>query len=111
MTTVTYGANGGEGGSSAPYTGGKGGGTQKEGWVRVPTIFSMPGSLPEGKQYDGQVANFDFYSTIAALAGQKFPEHCDGVDLIPYFRGEKKEAPTSICSGLTTSRAMPSVDI
>ena len=64
------GANGGEGGSSTPYTGGKGQGTQKEGWVRVPTIFSMPGTLPEGKQYDGLIANFDFYSTIAALAGR-----------------------------------------
>ena len=42
------GANGSEGGSSAPYTGGKGSGTQKEGWVRVPTIFSMPGVLPKG---------------------------------------------------------------
>jgi hypothetical protein len=44
------GANGGDGGSSAPYTGGKGQGTQKEGWVRVPTIFSMPNTLPEGIQ-------------------------------------------------------------
>ena len=83
------GANSGEGGSSTPYTGGKGGGTQKEGWVRVPTILSMPGALPEGKQYDGLVANFDFYSTIAALSGQKIPKHCDGVDLFPYLKGER----------------------
>jgi len=83
------GANGGEGGSSAPYTGGKGQGTQKEGWVRVPTIFSMPGTLPEGKQHDGLIANFDFYSTIAALAGRPIPEHCDGVDLFPYLKGER----------------------
>jgi arylsulfatase A-like enzyme len=83
------GANGGEGGSSAPYTGGKGTGTQKEGWVRVPTIFSMPGTLPEGKQYDGLIANFDFYSTMATLAGQPIPEHCDGVDLFPYAKGER----------------------
>lgn len=83
------GANGGEGGSSTPYTGGKGKGTQKEGWVRVPTIFSMPGTLPEGKQYDGLIANFDFYSTIAALAGGPIPEHCDGVDLFPYLTGER----------------------
>lgn len=83
------GANGGEGGSSSPYTGGKGQGTQKEGWVRVPTIFSMPGTLPEAKQHDGLVANFDFYSTIAALAGQAIPDHCDGIDLFPYLRGEK----------------------
>jgi arylsulfatase A-like enzyme len=83
------GANTGDGGSSSPYTGGKGQGTQKEGWVRVPTIFSMPGVLPEGKQYDGLLANFDFYSTIAALAGQKIPDHCDGVDLFPYLTGER----------------------
>ena len=83
------GANGGDGGTSTPYTGGKGKGTQKEGWVRVPTIFSMPGVLPGGKQYDGLVANFDFYSTIASLAGQKIPSHCDGVDLFPYLKGER----------------------
>ncbi len=85
------GANGGEGGSSTPYTGGKGQGTQKEGWVRVPTIFSMPGSLPEGKQYDGLIANFDFYSTISSLTSQKIPQHCDGVDLFPYLKGERTE--------------------
>ncbi len=83
------GANGGEGGSSTPYTGGKGLGTQKEGWVRVPTIFSMPGVLPLGRQYDGLVANFDFYATLAVLAGQAIPEHCDGVDLIPYLTGQR----------------------
>jgi arylsulfatase A-like enzyme len=83
------GANGGEGGSSAPYTGGKGAGTQQEGWVRVPTIFSLPGIIPEGKEYNGLMANFDFYSTIASLTSQTIPDHCDGVDLVPYLRGEQ----------------------
>jgi arylsulfatase A-like enzyme len=83
------GANGSEGGSSRPYAGGKGKGTQKEGWVRVPTIFSMPGVLPEGKEYDGLMANIDFYSTITSLTSQTIPAHCDGVDLIPYLRGER----------------------
>ncbi len=83
------GANGGEGGTSTPYTGGKGQGTQREGWVRVPTVFSMPGVLPEGKQYDGLMANFDFYSTITSLATQMIPDHCDGVDLVPYLTGER----------------------
>ena len=82
------GANGSEGGSSAPYTGGKGSGTQKEGWVRVPTIFSMPGTLPQGKTFDGLIANFDFYSTAASLVGAKKPGHCDGVDLLPYLKSE-----------------------
>jgi len=84
------GANPSEGGSSAPYTGGKGKGTQKEGWVRVPTIFSMPGSLPQGTDYDGLVANFDLYSTITSLTTSTIPPHCDGVDLLPYLRQEKQ---------------------
>lgn len=83
------GANGSEGGSSAPYTGGKGQGTQKEGWVRVPTIMSMPSTLPEGKRYNGLIANFDFYATIASLTTNKIPNHCDGVNLFPYLTGEK----------------------
>ncbi len=87
--TSDNGANGSEGGSSTPYTGGKGGGTQKEGWVRVPTIFSMPGKLPAGKQYDGLIANFDFYATITSLTTQMIPQHCDGVDLFPYLCGEQ----------------------
>ena len=85
------GANGGEEGSSKPYRGGKGQGTQQEGWVRVPTIFSMPGTLPKGREYHGLIANWDFYSTIATLSGRPIPEHCDGVDLFPYLTGERKD--------------------
>lgn len=88
--TSDNGANGGEGGSSSPYTGGKGQGTQKEGWVRVPTIFSMPGVIPKGKDYHGLMSNFDFYSTIASLTCKTIPDHCDGVDLIPYLQGKQK---------------------
>jgi len=89
--TSDNGANGGEGGSSTPYTGGKGQGTQKEGWVRVPTIFSMPSVLPKGKQYDGLIANFDFYSTITSVTNQTLPEHCDGVNLVPYLIGDTSD--------------------
>lgn len=85
------GANGGEGGSSAPFTGGKGAGTQNEGWVRVPTILSRPGVLPQGTEYHGLVSNFDFYSTIAAHAGLQIPEHCDGVDLVPFLTSRSSE--------------------
>ena len=87
--TSDNGANGSEGGTSTPYTGGKGSGTQKEGWVRVPTIFSMPGTLPAGTRYDGLLANFDFYSSIASMAGAEIPQHCDGVNLIPYLTGDQ----------------------
>lgn len=83
------GANPSEGGTSTPYSGGKGQGTQQEGWVRVPTIFSMPGVLPQGTQYDGLMANFDFYATIAALVDRNIPAHCDGIDLLPYLTGQQ----------------------
>ncbi len=83
------GANIGEYGTSTPYTGGKGAGTQKEGWVRVPTIFSLPGQLPQGETYAGMMANFDFYSTIASYTCGEIPEHCDGVDLFPWLQGKK----------------------
>ena len=68
---------------------GKGQGTQQEGWVRVPTIFSMTGVLPAGERYDGLMANFDLYPTIAALTNHSIPKHCDGVDLFPYLKGDK----------------------
>ena len=42
LLTGDNGANLGEGGSSAPYRGGKGSGTQLEGWVHTPTIVSWP---------------------------------------------------------------------
>ena len=71
----------------------KGNGTQQEGWVRVPTIFSMPGVIPQGKDFHKQIANFDFYSTIASAAGLPIPKHCDGVNLIPYLTGKNKEEP------------------
>jgi arylsulfatase A-like enzyme len=52
----------------------------------------MPRVLPQGKQYDGLIANFDFYSTITSLAAQAIPNHCDGVDLVPYLTGERTGA-------------------
>ncbi|MEM1222080.1 MAG: sulfatase-like hydrolase/transferase [Verrucomicrobiota bacterium] len=78
-----------EQGTAAPFRGGKGTGTQQEGWVRVPAIYSMPGQLPQGQIYEGMTATIDFYATIAALAGATNPEHLDGVDLFPYLKGEK----------------------
>lgn len=87
------GANSGEGGSSAPYRGGKGGGTQQIGWTLSPTIMSWPGSLPKGKRFDGLSCTLDFYATIAAAAEIAAPGHLDGVDLLPFLRGGKKGSP------------------
>jgi arylsulfatase A-like enzyme len=84
------GANPGEDGSSAPYRGGKGQGTQQIGWSLIPTVISWPGTIPQGKRYDGLSCTLDFFATIAAAIGKPAPKHLDGVDLVPYLRGDKE---------------------
>jgi arylsulfatase A-like enzyme len=84
------GANGGEGGTSTPYRGGKGKGTQQVGWTIIPTILSWPGTVPKGKRYEGLSCTLDFFATIAATIGKPAPRHLDGVDLLPYLKGDKK---------------------
>lgn len=86
------GANGSEGGRSAPYRGGKGRGTQQEGWVRVPTIFSWPGVIPRNQKYNGLTCTLDYYATIATLAGHAAPRHLDGVNMLPYLTGKQPGA-------------------
>ncbi len=88
--TGDNGANIQEGGSSAPYRGGKGPYTQLEGWVHTPTIITWPGTLPAGKTFGGMMATFDFYATIAAVAAKPLPDRCDGKNLLPYLMGDKQ---------------------
>jgi len=87
------GANPKEGGSSAPYRGGKGDGTQQVGWTISPTIMSWPNVIPQGERFEGLSCTLDFYATIAEAAGIPAPAHLDGVDLMPYLRGEKQGDP------------------
>jgi arylsulfatase A-like enzyme len=90
LFTGDNGANIEEGGTSAPYRGGKGRHTQLEGWVHTPTIVTWPKRVPAGVTYDGMIGTFDFYATMAAAAGQPLPERCDGKDLVPYLKGDKR---------------------
>ena len=53
----------------------------------------MPGILPKGKEFTDLVANFDFYSTITANTIGVIPDHCDGVDLFPYLKGQLDAKP------------------
>ena len=90
LFTGDNGANIQEGGTSAPYRGGKGPYTQLEGWVHTPTIITWPERIPAGITYDGMMGTIDFYATVAAAAGRALPERCDGKDLLPYLKGDKK---------------------
>jgi uncharacterized sulfatase len=64
-----------------------------DGGVRTPFIAAWPGTLPAGKVYDWPVINLDVASTAVALAGLPHDEQLDGVNLMPYLKGEKQNAP------------------
>src|SRR6516165_8283508 len=64
-----------------------------EGGIRVPFFIAWPGKLPAGKTYDRPVIALDILPTACALAGAKTPDNVDGVNLMPYLRGENKAAP------------------
>ncbi len=86
-------ANGPSAPSNAPLRGGKG--QLYEGGIRVPFLISWPGNLPAGKDYDLPVSSLDVFATSLALAGIPMPTDVthDGVNLIPYLKGENKAAP------------------
>lgn len=66
-----------------------------EGGVRVPFLVSWPGRLPAGKTYDQPVISLDVFGTALAQAGLPMPtgKTYDGVNLVPYLRGEQPGAP------------------
>ncbi len=66
-----------------------------EGGIRVPFILSWPDQIDPGLTFDKPVHHFDIFSTIASAANVKIPmdRKIDGVDLMPYIKGEKLANP------------------
>jgi arylsulfatase A-like enzyme len=66
-----------------------------EGGVRVPSMAQWKGQIPAGKVYDQPIIQLDFVPTALAAAGVDLPSNgkIDGVNLLPYLRGEKSGAP------------------
>ncbi len=66
-----------------------------EGGIRVPFMVQWKGHLPAGKIYDHPVISLDVHATAVAVAGGELPEKkkLDGVNLIPYLTGERKNPP------------------
>lgn len=66
-----------------------------EGGVRVPWLVQWKGHLPAGVTYDQPVIQLDILPTALAAAGLTTqPEwKLDGVDLLPFLRGERTDAP------------------
>lgn len=66
-----------------------------EGGLHVPFIVNYPDSITAGQVYDGRVSNIDIFATVANLAGAALPtdRKMDGVNILPYFTGEKQGSP------------------
>lgn len=66
-----------------------------EGGIRVPFILQWKGTLPAGETYRKPVMGFDVHATALAIAGVSTSEDkpIDGVNLIPFAKGERQEAP------------------
>jgi arylsulfatase A-like enzyme len=78
------------GSSNAPYRGVKG--ETREGGIRSPYFVQWKGTLTPGKTYDSPVSTLDLFPTFTAAAGITEPSKkpLDGVDLLPYLKGEKQ---------------------
>ena len=78
---------------NGPFHGVKG--TTYEGGVHVPFLVQWKGHLPAGKVYDRPVIQLDFLPTALAATGVSPDSDAklDGVNLLPYLRGETADAP------------------
>jgi uncharacterized sulfatase len=85
------GGPGWDGSLNDPLNGEKG--MLTEGGIRVPFLLYWKGKLDGGKLFQHPVISLDVAATALALAGQPADPRLDGVNLIPYLRGEIKGAP------------------
>ena len=66
-----------------------------EGGIHVPYFLKWPARLAGGQSYAAPVHGFDVFATAAAAAGVALPadRKIDGVDLVPFVRGERPGVP------------------
>ena len=78
---------------NSPLRGSKG--STLEGGIRVPFVVSWPGGLPSGMRYEEPAIQLDFLPTALAAAGVPVDAEweLDGVNLLPYLRGEASGRP------------------
>ena len=77
--------------SNAPLRGEKG--SLYEGGVRVPFFAAWPGVLPAGRVISQPVVSIDWTVTAQHIARAATPANSDGVNLLPFLRGETTTAP------------------
>jgi len=77
--------------NNGPLRGGKG--SLFEGGIRVPFAAYWPGVLPAGKECTQPVSSLDIFPTALTCAGATIPPNLDGVNLLPYLKGEQTAPP------------------
>ncbi|MBL8213468.1 MAG: sulfatase [Bryobacterales bacterium] len=77
--------------SNGPLHGFKG--QTYEGGIRVPFLMQWKRRLKRGVVDDRPIISLDIFPTCVAAAGGKPAANLDGVDLLPYLTGARKEAP------------------
>jgi uncharacterized sulfatase len=85
-------AGGWDGSLNTPLNGEKG--MLAEGGMHVPFLIAWPGTIPGNQVYDHPLCALDFAATAAAQANiETKPKELDGINLVPYLKGEVKTAP------------------
>lgn len=80
------------GGSAGIYRGAKG--CLFEGGIRVPSIVTLPGVIPENHVRDQMVTGVDWLPTIADLCGIELPKHhIDGKSIKEVILSNKAQSP------------------
>jgi arylsulfatase A-like enzyme len=66
-----------------------------EGGTHVPFFARWPAAISPGTRFDNPVSHLDIFSTAAAVSGAEIPgdRKIDGIDLMPFIRGEKTGDP------------------
>jgi uncharacterized sulfatase len=61
-----------------------------EGGIHVPFFLKWPAQIEAGRRVEDPAHHFDLFATAAAAAGARLPNDrmIDGVDLVPFARGE-----------------------
>ena len=83
----------GGGGNSGPYRGAKG--SLFEGGIRVPSIVSWPGKIPQGEVRSEMATGCDWFPTIAEYCGAKLVKDrkLDGKSLVNVIADAKASSP------------------
>jgi arylsulfatase A-like enzyme len=82
----------GGGGNAGPYRGAKA--CLFEGGLRVPSIVSLPGTIPQGEVRGQMATGCDWLPTLAALCGVPAPKvKLDGKNLVPVIMSASAPSP------------------